>query len=199
MRRVLAVLAVLALAATSASAAGGLGLFGSYIDSEDPGTAYGGGLKFKFDLGEPLAFELRGSYITGFEPDDAIGEVLYEDLILIPVEADLVVNLPMGDAATAYVGGGGGYYVMPEYEIDIAIPGSDEPDVDPDDTFGFFAVAGLELNLGESVALFAEAQYRWLEVEGAKLDGEDVDLEDAIGQNVKFDGLGGNAGLLFKW
>jgi opacity protein-like surface antigen len=188
MRKVLAVLAVLVLGAASASA-GGLGVFGSYIDTEDPGTAYGGGLKFKFDVGEMLAVELRGSYITGFEPDDEFEDLL-KDMILVPIEADLVINLPMGDAATIYVGGGGGYYVIPEFEIDIAIPGSDEPDVDPDDEFGFFALAGIELNMGESVALFAEAQYRFLE------DDEDVEFGD---DGVVLDGIGANVGLMFKW
>lgn len=195
MRRVLAVLAVLALGVASASAAGGLGVFGSYIDTEDPGTASGGGIKFKFDLAEPLAIEFRASYLTGFDPDDEVKDLL-EDMELVPLEANLVFNLPMGDAATVCLGGGGGYYILPEFEVESGIPGEASTDVDPDDEFGFFALAGIELSLNENVALFAEAQYRWLEVDSAEIDDEDVDFGD---DGVIFDGFGANAGLLFKW
>jgi hypothetical protein len=56
-------------------------------------------------------------------------------------------------------------------------------------------VAGIELTLGESLSLFAEAQYRFLEVDGAEMDDDDVEFDD----EVEFTGLGINAGLLLRF
>jgi hypothetical protein len=100
---------------------------------------------------------------------------------------------------TVYAGGGGGYYIMPEFESDVAVPGSGEPDIDPDDEFGFFIVGGAELALSEQVSLFGEAKYTWLEVEELEIDDETIDL-DALGlDDIEFTGLGINAGLLLLW
>lgn len=193
MRKILAVLAVLALAGISASAAGGLGLFGSYWDA-DGDVGMGGGLKLKMEMAPNIALELRGSYLPEWDFDeDETGDAM-EDFSVIPVEADLVVNFPLGDMLKIYGGAGGGYYVTPEFESDVAIPGSDEPDVDPEDVFGYFALGGVEIALSEQVSLFAEAQYRWVEFDEVEIDGEDVDVDDA-----DLTGFGANAGLLLTW
>jgi hypothetical protein len=57
-------------------------------------------------------------------------------------------------------------------------------------------VAGVELALGDAISIFAEAQYRYLEVDGAESDGEDIDFG---GDKVKFTGFGVNAGLLLRF
>jgi len=198
MRMLIGVWLVFCLGAVSASAGGGLGVFGSYMDSKDPGTAYGGGGKLKVDLGKFVALEVRGSYLTNFEVEEAGVQVRFEDLALIPVEGDLVLQLPLGEkAGCLYGGGGGGYYVLPEYDlVEYDGPGGTHK-YDLDDTFGFFAVAGLQLNLGDNAALFAEVQYRVVEVEGAEVDGEEVEFSD--NWVVEFTGLTGSAGLLFRW
>jgi opacity protein-like surface antigen len=193
MKKVLAVLAVVGLASVSASA-GGFGVFGAYMDTDDAGAGIGGGIKFKSDISESLAFELRGSYIANFDPDVDV-ELVYDDLVVIPVEADLLLTVPLGDQVQIYGGGGGGYYVLPEYEVNIAVPGSDQPDLDWDDVFGYFGVAGIQIKLSDTLSLFGEAQYRVIEIDKAEVDGveEDVDPE------VELTGLGANAGLLFVW
>lgn len=182
MKNVLVMLMVLGLAAGAAFAAGGVGVFGSYLDAKDPGPGYGGGIKFKADLAEYLGAEVRASCITQFDEDDSD-----DGVYLIPLEAGLVFNLPLGDDApiALYGGGGIGYAIIPEAD-----------DVDLDDSFCFYGVAGAEFSLGGSASLFAEAQYRVLEVDGAEVDGEDFDLDD---EEVEFSGLGINAGLLFRF
>ena len=180
MKKVLLILAVLGLGA-GAAFANGVGVFGSYWDADDPGPGFGGGLKFKADLAEYFAVEIRASCITKF--DDWDGE---DELYVIPIEGDLLVNIPLGDEVpiTLYGGGGGGYAIIPEAD-----------DVDFDDDFCFFGVGGIELGLGESAALFGEVQYRFLEVGGADEDGMDVEFDE----DISFTGLSFNAGLSFKF
>ena len=62
-------------------------LYGSYWDAEELDEGYGGGAKLEFSLGPPLALDLRGSWITF---DDS-------DLTVIPIEASLLLRLPMGE------------------------------------------------------------------------------------------------------
>lgn len=193
MKKLILVSAIMALTAAGASA-GGFGLFGSYWDiddSEDAGT--GGGLKLQADMSGDgvLGFEFRLSGITGYG-----GEGVFKDAWTAPIEADLTLGLPLGDGGSKiYVGAGGGYYVMPEFESKIAMGDSLQPDIDPDDSFGWFAVAGIELMFSDTVGLFGEAVYRSFTVDKMKVDGVEVD----IGDDNEWKGIGANAGLIFKF
>jgi hypothetical protein len=179
MKKILVMLAALVIGATVASAGGGVGVFGSYWDTKDLGPGFGGGVKFKADLAEFFAFEVRASCITKL--DDWEGD---DELFIIPIEAGLMFNIPLGDEVpiTLYGGGGGGYAILPEAD-----------DVDYDDEFCFFGVGGLEIAMGEGASLFAEAQYRFLEIDGADTDVGDFEAEG------KLSGLSVNAGLLFRF
>ena len=181
MKKILVMLLTIGLGAVAASASGGVGIFGTYWDADDPGPAFGGGVKFKADLAEYFAVELRASCATKF--DDWEGD---DELYVIPLEAGLMFTLPLGDEVpiTLYGGGGGGYAIIPEAD-----------DIDFDDDFCFFGLGGVEIALGEAVSLFVEAQYRFLEVDGADVDGEEIDYDDEL----KFTGVCGNAGLLFRF
>ncbi len=189
MRRVGAIIAALALSSVAATAGGGFGVFGTYMDMadmEDPGM--GGGIKFQADIAEKmLGFELRLGGVTDYDSAEA------KDSYLVNVEADLTLGLPVGDMLKLYVGAGGGYYVFPEFESDIAIGNSLEPNIDPDDVFGFFAVAGVEVMFNPNFGLFAEAKYLVAEFNETVID--DVTIEE----DVDFGGLGVNAGLLFRF
>ena len=90
MKKLLVMLMVLGLGVSMASAAGGLGVFGSYWDADDPGPGFGGGVKFKGELVDYLAIELRASCITQFDEWDGDDE-----LFVIPLEAGLLLNFPL--------------------------------------------------------------------------------------------------------
>ncbi|MBN1269736.1 MAG: outer membrane beta-barrel protein [Kiritimatiellae bacterium] len=196
MRKLLTVLAVLALSVPMALGAGGLGVFGSYWDMDDADDpAIGGGIKFKMEMAPPICLELRASYLQEFG-GDIEGSDFFEDATMVPLEADVVVDFPIvPDTMTIYGGAGAGYYILPEFEGASAIPGSDEPDVDPDDEFGFFVVGGAELMLNEQVALFGEVKYTWLEIDEIEID----DTAGTLPEDFEFTGLGFNAGLMFTW
>ena len=181
MKKLLVMLATLGLGAGAAFASG-VGVFGSYLlDSDDMGSAYGGGLKFKTDLAQYFAIDVRASCLTKFSEWDGDDE-----LFVIPLEANLLLNFPLGDQIplTLYGGGGGGYAIIPEAD-----------DVDLDDTFCFSGLGGAELAFGEGAALFVEVQYRVLEVDGAKGDAGDFDFSE----DLSFTGLTLNAGLMFQF
>jgi opacity protein-like surface antigen len=57
-------------------------------------------------------------------------------------------------------------------------------------------VAGAAFALNESIAIFGEAQYRFLEVDGVKVDGRRIDTG---GEKAKLSGLGVNVGLRFSF
>ena len=59
-----------------------------------------------------------------------------------------------------------------------------------------FGVGGAELALGESASLFGEVLYRFLEIDGADVDGFDIGSGEEAGELT---GLSFNAGLLFKF
>ena len=181
MKKILVMLVTIGLGASAALAQGGVGVFGSYLDGDDSGPGFGGGIKFKAALADFLAVEARASCLTKF--DEWEGD---DELLVIPIEAALVFNLPLQDTPlTIYGGGGAGYAIIPEAD-----------DIDYDDSFCYFALGGVEIALGDTASLFAEVQYRILEVDGADYDGEDVDFG---GDKLKFTGLGVNAGLLLRW
>lgn len=181
MKKWLAVLMVFGLGAVAAFASGGFGIYGAYWDTDDLGPGFGGGVKFKAELAEYFALELRAAGITQF--DDWEGD---DELFVIPLEAGLLFNLPLGDEVpiTLYGGGGGGYAIIPEAD-----------DIDYDDGFCFYGVGGVELGLGESAALILEAQYRVFEVDGASDDAGDIEFSE----ESELTGLSMNAGLLFRF
>ncbi|MCX7818922.1 MAG: porin family protein [Kiritimatiellae bacterium] len=190
MNKWIAIALATALAAP-AMAGGGFAVYGTYADMKDfDDAAYGGGLKLQADVVEQwLGVELRVQGLTGYGGDDPATE----DSRLVSGEANLRLMLPVGDVLRLYIGAGAGYYVFPEYESKAAIGESLEPDIDPEDVWGYFGVAGVEWTFSPSVGLFAEAKYQVGEVEKVKIDDVEVD------EGGDFSGLGVNAGILFRF
>ena len=85
MRKLFLVLLSLAVMTGVALADNGLGIFGTYWDTEDLGGGFGGGIKFRGDLGDLFGVDLRASCVT--QLDDWEGD---DDLYLIPLEALLL-------------------------------------------------------------------------------------------------------------
>jgi len=188
----------LILMASAAHAANGLAVYGSYWASEDMDADYGGGGKLKMLVSSGLSMELRGAYFKGFkkEETDSDGLSAENKFTLIPVEAGLVIDLPM-DAISFYAGGGAGYYMFQDGELSIQDDdGSESFDVDYDNAWGWYAVAGVEFPVSGFV-LFAEAQYRWLTIKSDDVEVDGTTLPG--GEDMKMDGFGGNVGILFPW
>ncbi len=192
MKNLLRSLAVVLATAAVASAGGGFAIYGTYANMDafdDPG--WGGGLKLQADIYERnLGFELRFQGLTAYGGDDPMAE----DSNMASIEANITLGAPIGENAKVYVGGGAGYYIFPEYEAKEPIGMSLEPDIDPEDVWGGFVLAGVELMLNKSVGVFAEVKYLWAEVDKADIDDVEVDVEDG-----KLDGFSVNAGLLFRF
>jgi hypothetical protein len=164
--------ASMSMAGCSAGSAAALGLFGSYLDSDDLGTGYGGGAKLELKPTDVLSVEGRAGWIY------------FEDfeISMVPLEAALRLNLPLlGERIVPYVGAGGGYYF---FEAD---------DVDLDDDVGYFPLAGLEVGF-RRVAVFGEARWLFLKTDVDSALDELADLDEA-----DVDGLGVNVGLLFRF
>lgn len=168
------VLGVTLILAGGAGARSGVefGVFGSYIDSDDLGDGVGGGVKLEFKPINWLSVDARASWIRFSNPD----------VDMVPLEMALLLNIPLAnEQIVPYVGVGGGYYFF------------DADGFDMDDNVGFFPVVGLEFGT-RNVAFLAEL--RWLFLQ-SDLDG----AEDELGniRKADVDGLGINAGLLFRF
>jgi len=168
---VLLALAAVCLNGCTAGSVVELGAFGSYLDSDDLGTGYGGGAKLEVKPTDWLSVDGRASLLFF---DDF-------DISLIPLEAALRLNIPiLGERIVPYAGVGAGYYLF------------DADDVDLDDNVGYFPLVGLEVGT-RRVALFVEARWLFLETD------TDAALEELGDLDAEVDGLGINAGLLFRF
>ncbi|NCC52652.1 MAG: porin family protein [Spartobacteria bacterium] len=201
MKRFIAATALgLMMAACAAEAANGLALYGSYWAPKDMDANYGGGGKLKMLVSSGLSMEIRGAYFKGLKKEEsASGGIETENKFTsIPVEAGMVFDFPM-EKFYIYAGGGAGYYMFEDGEFSVTDSGTSESyDVEYDNKWGWYAVAGVEMPLSSQMLLFAEVQYRWLKIEAddLEIDGEDVPYS---GEEMNMDGYSVNAGLLFPW
>jgi len=161
----IAAVAVCASALRATAADVSVGGFGSYLNTDDLGETWGGGLRVKYDLTEYVGFDVRGSFAR-------IGDA---SISMFPVEGNLFLQLPIANRILPYGGFGVGYYFFdggtPELENHV----------------GYGPLAGLEVRLSSSLAIFGEA--RWLFLE--------TDIKSPAGTgSVKLDGFGINAGIM---
>lgn len=186
-----ALMAVMALAPAAARA--GIGAFGSWWDSKDYGDMYGGGGKLALGLGMGLWIEARGSYLTARNVKVSSGDSTEKgDVELIPLEALLAWQLEASEVIRPYVGAGFGYYLKDfEWKSEWK---EWKDEFKSKDCAGYFALAGLNLNLGSDITIFGEAKYT--------LVGEDDKLEwrgSDVKEKYSFDGLSVNVGLKFGY
>ena len=183
---VLSILVLVPLAFAAGDGAGGLGVFGSWWDSQDYGALYGGGVRFGAEIFSGLALEARASYLVSEDRDDVVeGRLVSTEMELVPLEAAVTWTLDVSDALKPYVGAGAGYYLKNvDWKADDVIDEADDKD-----SVGYFALAGLNVVLG-NVVLFGEAKYT--------LVGTDDDLEwrgADIEQRNSLDGFSWTVGL----
>ena len=164
------------------SAQAGLGLFGTWWNSKDYDALYGGGLRLAAELGSGLGVEGRVSYLSTdlFEDADLTMD-------LIPLEAAVSWTLDLSEELKPYVGAGIGYYIK-----DVDWKANDLwDDATSKDSIGYFALAGLNLVLGNAT-LFGEAKYNLIS-EDDEFDWRGSDVEE----QYSLDGLSINAGVKF--
>jgi hypothetical protein len=159
---------ILCLSLTSTALAGlESSIFATYMDAEDIGTGWGGGLKTELNLWKWLGIDTRLSYV-GFDTDNAY---------MIPLEAALVLNIPIANQRfNPYGGVGIGYYIMNADSADLK------------DEVGYFPFLGLKAG-AKAISFMGEV--RWL--------GLKTSYENAPNNDIKVDGLGVNLGLVFRW
>ena len=174
--------ALMAIAAlVPAAALAGIGGFGTWWDTKDYGDMYGGGAKLGLGLGMGFWIEARGSYLETTHYKEA-------DVSLIPLEALVAWQLEASEILRPYIGAGIGYYVK-DFEWKSEWKEWKE-EFKSKDCAGYFALAGLNLNLGSDISIFGEAKYNLIG-EDDKLEwrGKDVD------KKFTFDGLSVDVGL----
>jgi outer membrane protein W len=168
------------------AAASDFGVYGSYWDTKDAGQGYGGGIKVGWNI-----VELRATYFnditanepTIFTPGQFNNEGNKFKIHAAPLEAGLKFNLVRDRAANPYVGGGAAYYLLSTNRGKIK------------DEAGWYAVAGLDIPTRAGFGINVEGIYRG--VKATVTNFENADLSDKV--NLKLDGLGINAGLVWKF
>ena len=176
----LALIATLAAGLLSTPArAGEFGVFGSYWDTKDAQSGYGGGAKVNWGV-----FELRGVYfndVTAKRVPDRNDFKLHSSPLGVGLKFDLVHDVPV----TPYLGAGGAYYLLSTNQGSIQ------------DEVGWYGVAGLDFTTPSKVGVNVEAV--WYDVRGTvtNLTTDNVHISDRA--RVDLSGLGVNAGLIWKF
>jgi hypothetical protein len=185
MRKLLSTVAVLGLLAVPA-AASEFGVQGAYWNTKDAGQGYGGGIKVGWSI-----VELRATYfndITANEPTiftpgqfDNGGRKF--KIHAAPLEAGLKFNLGHDLPVTPYLGGGAAYYLLSTNRGKIK------------DEAGWYAVGGVDIPTHAGFGVNVEGIYRG--VKATVTDFETANLSSKA--NLKLDGFGVNAGLVWKF
>jgi len=180
-----AVSAVMAGAVMAQTLSQQAGVYGSWLNADDLDDGFGVGIKYSLivqDVAPALprlgvGFDVRAGWLMFDGDDNDYGT----DLDVFPVELTALVSYKVIGGSTLYAGGGIGYYFF-----DV-----DDSRFDVDDEFGFYALVGWDQKVHESISVFAEAKYLWLEPDVKGPRGWKTDLD--VG------GFGVNLGVCFNW
>lgn len=137
-------------------------------DQLDEDGLLGGNLIFRLKPVEYLGFDLRlgGSGVWDGKTYRVDGRKYETDVTFMccPAELGLVLMLPLNGAFTIYGGPGVGYYY---YDIDIETTtkhghhwrSETHDHIKLEDDFGWYAVAGLNIQLAPHFSIFGEGRY----------------------------------------
>jgi hypothetical protein len=171
-----------------------IGGYGSYLDTDDAGDAYGGGLQLTLPMGEILYIAARGTYYSGLEYTTA----LREGVVPVNAEADLTLldlgiglQHGVGEATTVLYGDAGISFLFTDADFEI---NNFPAEADWDDDEGWYATLGVRT--GEDVQGFLEVQYRSL---SSDLSSETSNQLDSISDDVTLDHFAVNLGVLVRW
>ena len=182
-----------------------IGIGGQYwdakdIDDFDTDGMWGGNIILRIRPIEYLGIDIRGGFSGNNDGNSyRIDGRRYERDVTfecVPVEAGLVLMLPLGDAFTIYGGPGVGYYW---YNLNINEHSTRhghhyreeyDDDIDLEDDFGWYALVGVNFRLAPHFSIFGEARYTDTET---KLE----DVDNAA--KIDCSGVGFQAGLMFDF
>lgn len=171
---------VLALASAAPGTAASFSLYGSYIDTEDLGSATGLGLRLGFTVLPALQIEVGGTYFGELDDVGFLGLEGFEgDVDMLP--ADAGIRFDLGRPGGFYLLAGGTLFILDTSFGSI------------DDEVGYYA--GLGWVLGRH--LYVEAIYRSVEGTLETLDVGELELEVVAPFDIDLGGYTFNVG--FRW
>ena len=177
----------------------------SGLEGLDFRGAGGGGIVGQFRLRDSLAFELR---LSGYAADETRnittedGQHFENDVTIVsmPLEADVLFRLPLGEALSLYGGPGVGYYLFDGQSNSDLGDKKIIYDIEVDDKGGCYVLAGLRARISDNFCVFIEGKYTWVEtsIEQAVEVLHDIGI-DWVSQKLDFSGPAFNLGLLFAF
>jgi len=199
MKKILGVLAILAaLAVFTTPAEAQFKIYGSYWDTTDVGSTFGGGLGFDIPLGDSgLALSLAGTYYQELsdEPidnlfDNDAGVFREESLEVVPFDVGLHYNFQPRGNFSPWIGAGGTYFLLDTTENQFEV----------DDETGWHVSAGSFFGDPEGASFFAEAIYRSTESTLRRSEDDIPDPSDAVDEvDIDLDGFAVNAGIAWRF
>ena len=171
------------------------------VDVFDTDGLWGGNLIFRIRPIEYLGIDFRAGFSGNGEGDSyhAPDGRRYESDVTfecVPLEAGLVLMLPVGDVVTLYGGPGVGYYW---YNINVSEHSTRhghhyreeyDEDIKLKDDFGWYALAGANFQLCPHFSLFGEVRYTDTETKRK-------DFDDA--EKIDCSGIGFQIGVMFDF
>jgi len=177
----IAAAAVLAGMVTATAIRADVAAYAAYWDTDSIGDGIGFGLTLSLDMTSELRAEGRIGFMNNFDAH-------HQDISVVPLEVALTHRIYHGERYDFRLGAGIGYYIV---DGGFAWPGARvEPDAESD--AGYFILASTERVLTQDLSLFVEGKYMFLSFDKAKAVGDHL-------QALKFDGLGANVGLRYRW
>ena len=169
--------------------------FGIEFDSE---TGYG--LALNFYVTDRLSLEVGAAviepdFVIAFADSDGSGGAT-DGLELIPVTAALQFHLGGGGAFDPYVGVGGAYILFDDLDDFSDLTDDDVEAIELDDEIGLMFNAGLNIGLGQSLALNLDAKYAMIEPDFV-VTFDRGDFTET--QEAEFNPLIVSAGLSFRF
>ncbi|NCD21663.1 MAG: hypothetical protein EOL90_01815 [Spartobacteria bacterium] len=165
----------------------------------------GAGVVGHIPLSAHFAAELRMSGFAAGEKRNIETEdgQRYENnvtIVSLPLEANLLLEMPLGRTFVLYGGPGVGYYLFDGQSNTDQGDKTIVYDIEVDDEIGGYLLAGLRAQLRPHVGLYLEGQYVWVETRIKK--AAEVRREigiDWVAQELDFSGFALHAGLIFTF
>ncbi len=116
---------------------------------------------------------------------------------IIPLELGATVRLPLpASPVTLYCGGGGGYYVMPGFDVITSQGFSTKEKID--NVAGYWGLLGVEAGI-PNLCVFGEIKYTSIKKNNLKFDVDFLGYEGTLSADVDLSGMTYLVGVRLKW